>query len=151
MPLSINIAEGLNQELALPLLNTHQQQLFKGLESSKQFTLLANPKGVSYRKIQESHVSEVPQVLKTYSAQWLITGVISQSAKQLSLKFSIHNNENVLITVADITGRILISQSRTVVDGGNQLNINLNDLPEGSYVIRLQSNSNTTIQTIVKQ
>ena len=70
---------------------------------------------------------------------------------RLTVDYTSNINENVLITVADITGRILISQSRTVVDGGNQLNINLNDLPEGSYVIRLQSNSNTTIQTIVKQ
>ncbi|MFK7947918.1 MAG: T9SS type A sorting domain-containing protein [Saprospiraceae bacterium] len=69
----------------------------------------------------------------------------------LTIDFTTSADEDVIITVTDMTGRVLISQNRNVAQGENQLNIDLTNLPQGNYFLQLKSTTTSTIQAIVKQ
>ena len=70
---------------------------------------------------------------------------------RLTVQYTATANEDMTITVTDATGRIVVSKAVTAIQGENQFNLNLNELPSGSYFVRLQSDNSNIIRTIIKQ
>lgn len=70
---------------------------------------------------------------------------------RLTVQYSATANEEMTITVIDATGRIVVTKAVTAIQGENQFNLNLNELPSGSYFVRLQSDNSNIIRTIIKQ
>lgn len=60
-------------------------------------------------------------------------------------------DEEISIAITDITGRVLMTQLKNATQGANQFNLNLTQLPRGSYFVRLQFSSSTTVLPIIKQ
>ena len=69
----------------------------------------------------------------------------------LTVQYNTTTNEEMIITVIDIIGRTLITKTVMTTEGENQFKINLNTLPSGSYFIRLQSNTNNIVHSIIKE
>ncbi len=69
-------------------------------------------------------------------------------SKELSIR--IRNNistDNYTLRVTDATGRIIYDQAKTVQAGGNEIKINVENLPVGVYFLKVISNKNEIIAT----
>ncbi|NJN78336.1 MAG: T9SS type A sorting domain-containing protein [Saprospiraceae bacterium] len=70
---------------------------------------------------------------------------------RLTVQYATAANEDITITVIDVTGRKLITKNVTAIEGENQFHIDFSELPAGSYFVRLQSDWNNTIKTVIKE
>ncbi|MFK7948609.1 MAG: fibronectin type III domain-containing protein [Saprospiraceae bacterium] len=70
---------------------------------------------------------------------------------RLTVQYSATANEEMTITVTDVTGRTVVTKAVTAIQGENQFKVDLNNLPSGSYFVRLQSDTNNIIRTIIKE
>jgi hypothetical protein len=50
--------------------------------------------------------------------------------------------DNVKLTIMDITGKILRQQTMNVETGSNVITINVNNLPKGTYAVKVTSEAN---------
>lgn len=67
----------------------------------------------------------------------------------ISINFSTENNTLVSIEVIDIVGKLIIQEpSETVVNGKVEKTINVNDLPKGNYLIKINANDIITTRKI---
>jgi hypothetical protein len=75
----------------------------------------------------------------------------AKNSLNLIVSSPIQNQINVMIT--DITGKTVQKQAFSVVDGGNNLDMNIIKLPAGSYFVKAISNNGgqTSVSKFVKQ
>jgi hypothetical protein len=69
---------------------------------------------------------------------------------RLTVQYSTNTNEEIVITVNDVTGRTVVTKAVTATQGENQFFIDFSELPAGSYFVKLQSELNNTIRTVIK-
>ena len=68
----------------------------------------------------------------------------------LSVNYQASANKELTMSVVDMTGRVLISKSVNAVKGNNEFNLDLANLPTGTYMTRLNSGTDNISQLIVK-
>jgi Secretion system C-terminal sorting domain len=68
-----------------------------------------------------------------------------------SIEFETTTAGKVQTTVTDIVGRIVSIQNVSTVEGLNRLELNLNGLAQGSYILMIKENDAFVTQRIVKQ
>ena len=61
-----------------------------------------------------------------------------------TITFNSDRNENYLIKVADMTGRIILSERISAVEGYNEKEINLEKVSKGLYMISVRSEAGET-------
>ncbi|MBP7270307.1 MAG: T9SS type A sorting domain-containing protein, partial [Bacteroidia bacterium] len=55
------------------------------------------------------------------------------------------------LTVYDLSGRSLLMETKTVMEGENRFELSLKDLQSGTYLIRLDQGEQTKVIRIVKE
>ena len=70
---------------------------------------------------------------------------------RLTVQYATATDEDVIITVIDVTGRKLITKTVNAVEGENQFHIDFTELPAGSYFVRLQSDLSITVKIVIKK
>jgi len=68
----------------------------------------------------------------------------------LNIEYTSETTENAIISISDITGRIIQKQNITTVKGNNQLSLDLSNLPKGSFLLHIESKHINTTQIIIK-
>ncbi len=115
-----------------------------------------NPAQLSYYRLRQIDFNDVFTFSDVVSVN---RGKTTNSIKlypnpvksSVTVDYSSAVNEEILVTITDVTGRVVYTEQNNAAQGENQFNLDLSSLPQGSYFIRLESNSNTSIQTIIKQ
>ena len=70
-------------------------------------------------------------------------------SSQATFSFEAFNNTTANVSVYDLAGRIVISETRAVIKGANNLSFDLSELKPGSYVVRVLAGSNVYTQKII--
>jgi hypothetical protein len=73
------------------------------------------------------------------------------TVEAVQVDFETTTNSNVTVTMTDVLGRVVSSQKVQAVEGLNRLDVNLNAVAKGIYILTLQEGSNVVTQRIVKQ
>ncbi len=68
----------------------------------------------------------------------------------ISFVVEIPINDDVKFTITDVNGAVLIRDVRTLQSGKQELTFSINDLPEGSYILCIESPSSKTSQRFVR-
>lgn len=68
------------------------------------------------------------------------------SSNELNISFTLPENENAWVMLYDLTGRIIRKEN---ISNTSSLNWNISDIPNGSYILGLQSANNRLIQNII--
>lgn len=63
--------------------------------------------------------------------------------ENLLIEINSGKNENAIISISDLQGRTVISRQVTLLQGLNQIPVNVNKLSSGNYNIRIQSETNS--------
>src|SRR5688500_4279959 len=69
----------------------------------------------------------------------------------VSAHLSLNMSQKVLITVTDITGRMVKSKQGTYVQGNSEVKLDLANIPGGVYIIKVAGENFNAIQKIVKR
>jgi len=75
------------------------------------------------------------------------------AADAINLKFNLYDNSSASATLSDITGRVIYTFGNDKINNGaNEITFPVNDLPNGMYLIRLQTaEGNITKKVIVSR
>ncbi|MBL7929344.1 MAG: T9SS type A sorting domain-containing protein, partial [Bacteroidia bacterium] len=68
---------------------------------------------------------------------------------QATIAFKAAEQGSYAITMRDVMGRTVRSMVTTAQAGVHQMDVNLNDLAKGMYLIELRSNSGTEVQKLI--
>ena len=68
----------------------------------------------------------------------------------LSINYQSTANKELTMSVVDMTGRVLITKLVDAVEGNNEFNLDLANLPAGTYMTRLNSGTDHISQIIIK-
>lgn len=68
----------------------------------------------------------------------------------LSINYQATADKKVTMSLVDMTGRVLISKLVDAVEGNNEFNLDLMNLPSGAYITRLSSRTYNISQKIIK-
>lgn len=68
----------------------------------------------------------------------------------LTINYQATANKELTMSVIDMTGRVLISKLVDAVEGSNEFNLDLVNLPTGTYMTRLNSGTDNISQLIIK-
>jgi Secretion system C-terminal sorting domain len=72
-------------------------------------------------------------------------------AEAVQMDFEATANGKVQVTVTDIVGKVVSNQNVEAVQGLNRLDLNMNSLPSGAYILSLKENNSVVTQRVVKQ
>jgi len=73
------------------------------------------------------------------------------ASSEVTIGFSSDKETRYSVTVADMTGRIIINENHTSVVGDNQFQMNISSLSKGIYMVILQNSDGTLQKKIVVQ
>jgi hypothetical protein len=69
---------------------------------------------------------------------------------EISFTVDIPNKDDVKITITDVSGTVLIRDERILQNAKEELTLSISDLPEGSYILSVESHSSKTSQRFVR-
>ena len=70
--------------------------------------------------------------------------------KTATLEFETTQDQNVVITITDVAGRLLSQQNRAAQKGFNTFTVNASDLPQGIYILSLTDGRQKAITRFIK-
>jgi hypothetical protein len=73
------------------------------------------------------------------------------TVEAVQIDFEVTSNSNVTVTMTDVLGRVVSNKQVQAVEGLNRLDVNLNSVAKGIYILTLQEGNNIVTQRIVKQ
>ncbi len=73
------------------------------------------------------------------------------ASESATVSFVSNTNEQVLIQLFDLTGRVVFEKTITAQKGGNQLTIELKDLLRGAYLVKVNGVENQSIGRLILQ
>jgi Secretion system C-terminal sorting domain len=108
--------------------------------SNYSFTDRTPNKGINYYRLKQVDLDgrfEYSKVVSVYAGQKeLAATVISASADVLRLKIFSQNEDDAVISIVDMNGRIVLSQKASLTAKDNQLDLDVN-LQNGMYVVKI--------------
>lgn len=73
------------------------------------------------------------------------------AGEQISIDFISEGQQDFLINLSDVTGKIVTSQSIVSQNGSNHINISTNHIEKGIYVVTLRTNKGSSSRRVVIQ
>lgn len=67
----------------------------------------------------------------------------------LYIKLAMHTFSDVQLSLMNMTGQVLIQNQQTLQKGNHDLNININHLPEGVYILNIRVNEQSVAKRVV--
>jgi Secretion system C-terminal sorting domain len=115
------------------------------------------PLSISYYRLKQVDFdgqfkySNVVSVLDK-KGKFNIASVAPNPTKETStILFESAKNENVSVTLTDVSGRVILIQNVFATEGVNSLGLNMSDLNNGLYIMSLRNSEQVLIQKIIKQ
>lgn len=71
------------------------------------------------------------------------------SSGVVNLDFTASNEEEIMVSVFDMTGKLIVNQVHQVVEGNNQLNFNFSTLNKGIYIVKIGKEDNTIMRKLM--
>jgi hypothetical protein len=99
-------------------------------------------------KVAYSKVVNAVQKVKTIK---VISIAPNPTSAEMTINFAAAKNGKAIVTVIDILGRVAMTQNVGTTEGGNTVQLNLANLPNGTYTLTINDGDNTVIQRIAKQ
>lgn len=59
------------------------------------------------------------------------------------------NNEDYAVTLTDVQGRVLISKNLSSISGVQKIELPVADLAEGNYIVKIKSNSSSSVRSVM--
>ena len=116
------------------------------------------PLSISYYRLKQmdfdgkSEYSKVVSVVGGKADKFKITAVSPNPFKDVAtVVFDSNKEDNVTVTLTDVTGRVVLLKNVACTEGGNALTLDLAALSSGVYVVSLKNSDNVITQKIVKQ
>lgn len=127
-----------------------------GIDGNKWYMVRAvklqqTPSGTYYNLslgVEESGIisyAGFPQSIASLNNQTNLTIYPNPADNFLNISYSVPESENFKVFILDITGRAVYSSTRRLEKGQNNLSLNIKNLPEGQYLIKLMGEN--TIET----
>ena len=115
--------------------------------------------GVSYYRLEQTDING-----KSVYANQIVMVDNSSAANKLtalnlepnpfkntmSVNFSTVNDGNMQVSVSDLSGKTVYSETTSYTEGNNMLNLNLDNLADGIYILKMQMGNTVNTQRIVK-
>jgi hypothetical protein len=105
----------------------------------KAYSLTASFMMAAPKPVQAVKPGALPQMAKEGSLDFKVFP--NPASDMIHLEVLVEESGSIGFTVVDIHGRQLLSETRAVASGMNELNIELGSLPEGVYFFRLTGSS----------
>jgi len=102
----------------------------------------------------KSTLSKILFIRGAPSNNIILTGVYPNPAKtELKININAPANGKVSFVITDLAGKVVMQESSTVINGDNNLSVNVSKLLSGSYLIKAVCNSGceTAVSKFVKQ
>jgi Secretion system C-terminal sorting domain len=115
------------------------------------------PLSISYyrlRSVDNQGKEELSKVVSVYrkTGKFNINKIFpNPSVETFNIDFEATSISKVIATVTDIVGRVVSIQTIQANEGLNRFSLNLNGLPQGSYILSLKEGNTVATQRIVKQ
>ena len=116
------------------------------------------PLSISYYRLKQmdfdgkSEYSKVVSVVGGKADKFKITAVSPNPFKDVAtIVFDSNKEDNVTVTLTDVTGRVVLLKNVACTEGGNALTLDVAALSSGIYVVSLKNSDNVITQKIVKQ
>ena len=72
-------------------------------------------------------------------------------SNQLTIDFvSDVNEENIRISIYDLTGKVVLQTQTDVVEGSNKIPMDVSALPKGTYLVRFDNENDSQYAKIIK-
>jgi hypothetical protein len=96
-------------------------------------------------------ISEVVKVMNKNSGKFNLTVSPNPFTTSLSVFINLERKQLVKAVVTDLNGRLIANLTRLCNEGTTELSIPMSDAAKGIYLIRIETDSHTEVQKIVKQ
>ena len=73
------------------------------------------------------------------------------TSDNLTVQLTLNQDVDMNVSILNVTGQVMLSEQHNLNSGENRVNVLMNDLPAGIYMLRLQSKEGVITQKIVKQ
>ena len=67
----------------------------------------------------------------------------------VNLDYTSQNDEEIIISVFDITGKLVINEIQQISNGNNNLSFDFSALNKGAYFVKLQAGESTQYQKLI--
>ena len=99
----------------------------------------------------KSEYSKVVSVIGGKADKFKIASVSPNPFKDVAtIVFDSNKEDNVTVSLTDVTGRVVLLKNVACTEGGNALTLDLAALSSGVYVVSLKSDDGFVTQKIVK-
>ncbi len=116
-----------------------------------------NPTCLAFYRLRSVDLDEKEAISSVVSAQrrcgrLAIAAIYPNPANaNATLTFEATQNDNVTVTLTDLLGKIVRKQQQNAVEGFNKMELNLENVPQGTYFITIQDQNAKVTKRIVKQ
>ena len=116
------------------------------------FKLLKKAQPIELETLKKELVVSEPIYIDEGEASILGLNVYpNPTDEELNIAFNVANDETIQLTVQDVSGKQLLSNTIKALSGSNHVLVDTKDLANGMYFIRLNSgNSSRVVQFVVK-
>jgi hypothetical protein len=115
------------------------------------------PLSISYYRLKQvdfdgrSEYSNVVSVIGK-SGKFNIASVTPNPTKETStILFESAKNENIFVTLTDLSGKVMYTQNHSITEGVNTVNLNMVFLSNGIYIMTMRNSESVLTLKIVKQ
>ena len=115
------------------------------------------PLSISYYRLKQmdfdgkAEYSKVVSVVGGKADKFKIASVLPNPFKDVAtIVFDSNKEDNVTVTLMDVTGRVVLLKNVACTEGGNALTLDLAALSSGIYIVSLRSSDGFITQKIVK-
>jgi hypothetical protein len=113
------------------------------------YTFRASISASSFRQGEEVEVE--PMVIEDQQAIAITSAFPNPTSEKLNLQFTTAENANTTIQVIDITGRVIMSNNYSAIEGLNTVVLDFAPLATGYYTVMLTDGTNRSTKMVVKQ
>ncbi|MEN9639028.1 MAG: hypothetical protein RLZZ262_896 [Bacteroidota bacterium] len=113
------------------------------------YTFRASISASSFREGEEVEVE--PMVIEDQQAIAITSAFPNPTSEKLNLQFTTAENANTTIQVIDITGRVIMSNNYSAIEGLNTVVLDFAPLATGYYTVMLTDGTNRSTKMVVKQ
>jgi hypothetical protein len=131
----------------------------KGGLKETAYSLIDNkPVLLSYYRLRsvdnngDEQISKIVSVKRYDAKKFVVLSVAPvPTTEGVTVDFSVSKEATVTLTVTNIIGQVVKTETIRAIEGVNKAVINLNNLPNGTYLLKVSDGDLTELKTIVKQ
>jgi hypothetical protein len=116
-----------------------------------------NPAPMTYYRLRaldfdgKEQISTVVSVMRRANKFEILTVYPNPTTEFTNVVFEVTNNQNVEMTLTDLSGRIIFTRSTEVKEGVNNLQLDLGDVAQGTYMLLMRNGESRVTKLVTKQ